>query len=127
MERFFVKISAIVRRYLEDRFDLHAPELTTEEFLAVAGNSADLTHAHQELLRDFLQQADLIKFAGVNATDADIQRSAELAIRFLEETRQNAPLVDEPEQDRFDRTRPPKSVPAPRPAEGIEDGKQRHV
>jgi len=32
VESFFVAISAIVRRYLEDRFDLRAPELTTEEF-----------------------------------------------------------------------------------------------
>ena len=34
IEAFFVEISAIIRRYLEDRFDLRAPELTTEEFLA---------------------------------------------------------------------------------------------
>ena len=34
IEAFFVEISAIIRRYLEDRFELRAPELTTEEFLA---------------------------------------------------------------------------------------------
>lgn len=102
IESFFVQISAIIRRYLEDRFDLHAPELTTEEFLAIARSSKDLTRVHQELLRDFLQQADLIKFAGVNATHGDIQRSAELAIQFLEDTRENAPLVEreEPEDDK---------------------------
>ena len=36
---FFVELSDIVRHYLEDRFNLHAPELTTEEFLEVASQS----------------------------------------------------------------------------------------
>ncbi len=91
---FFVDISAIIRRYLEDRFDVRAPELTTEEFLAVAGTSGVLSHEHQGLLRDFLRQADLVKFAGVQATANEIRLSSDLAIRFLEETRENAPLVE---------------------------------
>ncbi|MGN6108649.1 MAG: hypothetical protein ACTHU0_26320, partial [Kofleriaceae bacterium] len=33
---WFVELSAIVRRYLEHRYDIRAPELTTEEFLQVA-------------------------------------------------------------------------------------------
>ncbi len=91
---FFVEISAIIRRYLEDRFDLRAPELTTEEFLAVAGTSGVLSHEHQGLLRDFLRQADLVKFAGIQATTSEIRLSSDLAIRFLEETQANAPLVE---------------------------------
>lgn len=94
IEAFFVEISAVIRRYLEDRFELRAPELTTEEFLAVAGNSGALSHDHQSLLRDFLRQADLVKFAGVEASEKDIRRSAELAVRFLEETRENAPWIE---------------------------------
>ncbi len=93
-EKFFVEISAIIRRYLEDRFDLRAPELTTEEFLALAGTSGVLSAEHQGLLRDFLRQADLIKFAGVHASEGEIRSSTDLAIRFLEETRENAPLVE---------------------------------
>jgi hypothetical protein len=94
IEAFFVAISGIVRRYLEDRFELRAPELTTEEFLAVAGTSPDLTRDHQTLLREFLRQADLVKFAGVHATANEVGRSSDSAVRFLEETRANAPLVD---------------------------------
>lgn len=95
IERFFVDISAIVRRYLEDRFELRAPELTTEEFLGLAGSANQLSHDHQNLLRDFLKQADLVKFAGVRVSEAEIRRSSDLAGRFLEETRENAPLVEE--------------------------------
>lgn len=95
IERFFVDISAIVRRYLEDRFEVRAPELTTEEFLGLAGSASQLSNDHQNLLRDFLKQADLVKFAGVRVSEAEIRRSSDLAGRFLEETRENAPLVEE--------------------------------
>ena len=109
IERFFVDISAIVRRYLEDRFELRAPELTTEEFLGLAGSASQLSASqlsasqlsadHQNLLRDFLKQADLVKFAGVRVSEAEIRRSSDLAGRFLEETRENAPWVEETAYD----------------------------
>lgn len=92
---FFVAISRIVRRYLEDRFGLRAPDLTTEEFLELASGAQNLTREHQELLQDFLRQADLVKFAGVSVSSDEVRRSSELAMRFLDETRENAPLVDE--------------------------------
>jgi hypothetical protein len=98
-EAFFVEISAVIRRYLEDRYELRAPELTTEEFLGVAGNSRTLTESHQRLLRDFLRQADLVKFAGVAADEKDIRTSSDLAIQFLEETRENAPMIEVSETD----------------------------
>jgi hypothetical protein len=91
---FYVELSGIVRRYLEDRFELRAPELTTEEFLAAVGQSPDLSRDHQTLLRGFLRQADLVKFAGVQPTRDDIERSIASAQQFLEETRENAPLLD---------------------------------
>ena len=93
---FYVELSGIVRRYLEDRFDVRAPELTTEEFLASAQHSADLTRDHQGLLREFLRQADLVKFAGLRPTEEDIRASIQAAERFLEETRENAPLINAP-------------------------------
>jgi len=100
IDDYFVAISSIVRRYLEDRFELRAPDLTTEEFLELAGRSHDLSSDHQNLLRDFLRQADLVKFAGVKTTSAEIKRAGELASRFLEETRENAPdvVVDAPDE-----------------------------
>ena len=94
VDAFYVELSWIVRRYLEDRFDLRAPELTTEEFLAAVGESPDLSRDHQTLLREFLRQADLVKFAGVQPTEEDVESSVVAARRFLEETRENAPMLD---------------------------------
>ncbi|MHB8900530.1 MAG: DUF4381 family protein [Thermoguttaceae bacterium] len=94
VDAFYVELSGIVRRYLEDRFELRAPELTTEEFLAAVGRSAELSSEHQALLREFLRQSDLVKFARVQPTEEDVDSSIVSARRFLDETRENAPLLD---------------------------------
>ncbi len=94
VEGFFVEISGAIRQYLEHRFDLRAPDLTTDEFLQLASAESLLSRDHQILLRDFLQQADVVKFAGVSASPDDVLHSSQLAIKFLEETRENAPDVE---------------------------------
>jgi hypothetical protein len=87
IDAFYVELSGIVRRYLEDRFELRAPELTTEEFLVAVGQSPDLSHDHQTLLREFLRQADLVKFARIQPSSEDVEQSINAARRFLDETR----------------------------------------
>ena len=94
IQTFYVEISAIVRRYLEDRFEIRAPESTTEEFLDRASRSSALTPEHSELLVRFLQQADLVKFAGSIPGDLEIADSVRSAERFLEETREDAPMLE---------------------------------
>jgi len=87
VDPFFVELSDLVRHYLEDRFGLQAPELTTEEFLDVAVGSPDLNQVHQGFLRDFLRRADQVKFARY-LPDADyIEEVLGAAGRFLEQTR----------------------------------------
>ncbi len=104
--QFFVELSGIVRTYLENRFDFRAPELTTEEFLETVVGSPDLASEHQSLLREFLKQADLVKFAGVHPSESDVQQSIKAAERFLDETRENAPLIEDPEGNEPPTTRP---------------------
>ena len=94
IDAFYVELSGIVRRYLEDRFELRAPELTTEEFLETVQQAPDLSRDHQVLLREFLRQADLVKFAGMKPAEEDVNRSVTAAKRFLDETRENAPWID---------------------------------
>jgi len=100
VDAFFVELSDLVRHYLEDRFGLQAPELTTEEFLDVAAGSPDLNQTHQGFLRDFLRRADQVKFARY-LPDADyIEEVLGAAERFLEQTR----TAGEPEERAMPRT-----------------------
>jgi len=88
IDNFFVELSALIRRYLEDRFELRAPEFTTEEFLQVASASPDLDESHQGFLRGFLRRADMVKFARFLPPPEEIEAALAAASRFLDETRQ---------------------------------------
>jgi len=86
IEPFYVELSAIVRRYLEGRFLLNAPERTTEEFIREALNSRKLEPEHQRLTGEFLEQADLVKFAKYQPGQADMQAAYSAAERLVKET-----------------------------------------
>jgi type II secretory pathway pseudopilin PulG len=94
IEKFYIELSGIIRRYLEDRFNLRSPELTTEEFLTVASRSPDLSPEMRSLLSGFLTRADLVKFAGFVPTPEQISESIESAGRFLQETRDSAEVAE---------------------------------
>ncbi|MDE0422380.1 MAG: hypothetical protein OXK76_16060 [Gammaproteobacteria bacterium] len=83
---WYVELSDIVRRYIEERFALRAPELTTEEFLAEAGRSAELTAGHRELLSAFLATCDRVKFARYSPDEDESRGALDEARRFLNET-----------------------------------------
>jgi hypothetical protein len=93
-EDYYIELSAIIRRYLEDRFHLRAPEMTTEEFLGTAPTDARLTATQRRLLGDFLTQADLVKFARHLPSLTDSEAAYEAARRFVEETQ---PIATAPE------------------------------
>ena len=87
MDAFFVELSSIVRRYLEDRFALHAPELTTEEFLDIASASPDLTAPDRGFLQDFLRTADGVKFARRLPKAGYLETALSAVEHFLDQTR----------------------------------------
>lgn len=96
---FYTRLSDIVRRYLEDRFHLRAPERTTEEFLYEVARDNTLIQEHKDLLGRFLQESDLVKFARLEPEQADMKRAFEAAYKFIDDTQpkvqQEAALVTE--------------------------------
>jgi len=92
-DSWFVALSSIVRRYLEHRYEIRAPELTTEEFLQVATARPELTAEHRALLSSFLERCDRVKFAGYRP-DADESLATLKAARgFVEDTRLREPIA----------------------------------
>lgn len=83
---YYVELSSILRHYIEDQFMLHAPEMTTPEFLAEASKSGVLSPDHQELLAHFLRHCDRVKFAQFRPTEGDMERSFAEVLRFVDET-----------------------------------------
>ncbi len=89
IELFFVYLSKILRDYVENRFEVMAPERTTEEFLQEAASHAALG-VHQTSLGRFLSQCDQVKFARFEPDDATIQEAFDVVKQFLAETRSDA-------------------------------------
>ena len=92
-DAWFVALSGIVRDYLEQRYEIRAPELTTEEFLQVATARPELSAEHRGLLTSFLERCDRVKFAGYRP-DADESLATLKAARgFVEDTRLREPIA----------------------------------
>lgn len=85
-EPFFTDLSAILRRYIERRFDLHAPLLTTEEFLRDARSSPVFRAEHAGELARFLSLCDLVKFAAFRPEPADAHAAFDVAKAFVQAT-----------------------------------------
>jgi hypothetical protein len=94
-DAWFVELSAIVRSYLEHRYDIRAPELTTEEFLQVASRAPELTSAHRTQLSQFLERCDRVKFAGYRPDTNESIDTLAAARAFVEDTRLREETVKE--------------------------------
>jgi hypothetical protein len=88
---FVVAVSDTARTYLEERFDFHAPERTTEEFLRELGGTDLLTGEQKESLGGFLASCDLVKFAKYEPREAELRELHASAVRLVDET---APQIE---------------------------------
>ncbi len=80
-------LTDIVRNYLEDRFEIHAPRQTTEEFLRNMENwNSPLNNKDRNFLRDFMTSADMIKFAKYEASKEQIETAIVRAEQLVDET-----------------------------------------
>ena len=85
-EWFCIEVSHIIRVYLEERFSLHAPDRTTEEFLLELQSSRRLAGEHKQLLANFLSECDRVKFARAEPPEQELRSLHEAASRLVGET-----------------------------------------
>lgn len=83
---FVIIVSDTARHYLEERFEFHAPERTTEEFLHELQRTDRLTRDQKDSLGDFLQSCDLVKFAKYEPGETELRGLHGSALRLVEET-----------------------------------------
>jgi hypothetical protein len=94
IKEFYEGVSDILRHYIEDRFELRAPERTTEEFLFEIRDTGALSQEHTKSLAEFLTHCDLVKFAKHNPTNEQIQHTFDLAKNFIEQTKSDTKQID---------------------------------
>lgn len=88
---FYIELTMIVRRYIERQHAIHAPEQTTGEFLAAAVHAPGFDPPTVRNLSDFLQAADLVKFAAHRPERGAIQRATQTAREYIQN---DAPPVE---------------------------------
>ena len=82
----YVALTGILRRFVDDEYDISAPRLTTSEFLRQLKGDRRLSDSMRTYLREFLLSADMVKFARLTASE-DVMRDAIGAARsFVNET-----------------------------------------
>ncbi len=87
-KEYFIELSGIARQYIEQRFDIHAPEMTTEEFLNSVKTTPLIEAKHQEILKSFLVLCDMVKFAKYGPDIDEAGKSFELVKQFVDETKE---------------------------------------
>lgn len=85
VDAFYVRLSRILRHYLDWRFDLRGGARTTEEILAAA-QSAPALPDRRDLLGRFLAHCDRIKFSGHQPESGDSNAMLSTAVSFVNET-----------------------------------------
>ncbi len=89
-EPYYVQLTWILRYYIEDRFKIHAPEQTTQEFIETTMKEKVLTPEQQKLLYSFLSHCDKVKFAQFVPTVEQMEAGFNLVWNFVEETKLSA-------------------------------------
>lgn len=89
IQAFYYRVSDIVRGYIERRFGVTAPEMTTEEFLDAAGSDGRFPELHARELESFLVACDLVKYARQIPGSDEAEQVLQAAAGFVERTRED--------------------------------------
>ena len=90
---FYIELSMILRSYLEGRFNLNAPDETTEEIVEEMSRSPELDGPQRNILQEFMRQADMVKFAKGHPDRATMESAFETTKQFVKQTRQTEELA----------------------------------
>ncbi|MBR4808984.1 MAG: hypothetical protein IK031_01730 [Bacteroidales bacterium] len=85
---FYSGITDALKFYIDDRFGVDAPEMTTAELFAALKDDKDITPAMYGSLKELFERADFVKFAKFVASDEDNARALPLAVSFVTSTYQ---------------------------------------
>jgi hypothetical protein len=86
-KEFFTRVADIARHYMENRFNIRAPHMSTEEFLYYLGVAGHLNETQKTALQEFLNSCDMVKFAKYAPTVNEALKNFDSAKRLVDDTR----------------------------------------
>ena len=85
---FYSGITDALKFYMDERFDVDAPEMTTGELFDALKTDPDITPEMYGSLKDLFERADFVKFAKYIASEQENASALPLAVRFVTSTYQ---------------------------------------
>lgn len=87
-KHFYSGVTDVLKVYMEDRFGIDAPEMTTAELFDALKKEDALTPELYGEMKDLFETADFVKFAKLTVSDGDNAKVLPLAVRFVTSTYQ---------------------------------------
>ncbi len=87
---YYYRLTGVVREYIERKFALAAPEMTTEEFLTMLARDRHSLPYDSERLRAFLEACDYVKYAALHPGREDADGVLATARAFVNATAASA-------------------------------------
>ena len=85
---FYSGITDILKTYIDQRFAIDAPEMTTEELFKELKSCSEVDTDLYLSLKELFERADFVKFAKFVADDRDNAQAVPLCVRFVTSTYQ---------------------------------------
>lgn len=85
-KQFYSGITDALKFYIDDRFGVDAPEMTTAELFDALKGESDITPELFTEMKDLFELADFVKFAKHVAPDEDNAKALPAAVRFVTST-----------------------------------------
>lgn len=88
VKEYYSRLSDILRRYLDNRYGISSPELTTDETIRMLQKASVTTGAQMSIIKEILSLSDMVKFAKYVPDSSLHEKCYEDALKFVEETRE---------------------------------------
>jgi len=85
---FYSGVTDALKAYIDERFGVDAPEMTTAELFAALKGNKDLTPELYSEAKDLFERADFVKFAKYVASDEENAKVLPAAVKFVTSTYQ---------------------------------------
>lgn len=88
-KQFYSGVTDALKEYIDARYGIDAPEMTTAELFAALRQGGEVSEDHRRSLQELFERADFVKFAKYVAPDTDNATVLPTAVRFVTETYQS--------------------------------------
>lgn len=86
-KQYYTRLTDIIRGYIDERYGIDAPEMTTDQTIAALAASSDVSDSLRATLRELLSTADYVKFAKYTPSAMENEDMYRNAYYFVDQTK----------------------------------------